>query len=164
MKPLYEWARAWGVSVHAVRDLERRLNVRLDTAPAEAGRSEANVQSRVRLEAAGKRMHLWRNNVGATPASCPHCNEALRPVRYGLANDSAKMNKVIKSSDLIGIRSVLITPDLIGFRIGQFVAREAKPEGWFYTGTEHEVAQRRFIELVVANGGDAAFTSGEGSL
>lgn len=164
MTDLYQWAKQWGVPVQAVHDLEKRMAIRLDGGPAQPGRSESNVQSRVRLEAATKGLHLWRNNVGATPAECPHCHERLQPVRYGLANDSAKMNRVIKSSDLVGIRPRLVTPDMVGTRIGQFVAREVKAEGWFYSHTEHERAQRRFIELVVSLGGDAQFCSREGTL
>jgi hypothetical protein len=48
--------------------------------------------------------------------------------------------------------------------IGQFMSREIKKEGWRYTGDEDEVAQLRWLELVVAYGGDACFTTGEGSL
>lgn len=158
MNNLYDWAKAWRVPVQAVHDLERRMAIRVDHSAGEPGRSESNVQSRVRLEAANKGLHLWRNNVGGC------VDEHGNHIRYGLANDSAKMNKVIKSSDLIGIRPRLVTPDMVGQRFGQFVAREIKAEGWYYTGTDREEAQRRFIELVVSLGGDAQFCAGEGSL
>jgi hypothetical protein len=85
-------------------------------------------------------------------------------VRYGLANDSKAVNEMIKSSDLIGIRPVLITPAHVGYTVGQFVAREVKAGAWMYRGTSHEQAQKRFLELVAGMGGDACFANGEGTL
>jgi hypothetical protein len=121
--------------------------------------SEAAIQSLVRLEAARKGIKLWRNNVGVL------VNEKTgQPVRYGLANDSVNLNKVIKSADLIGWRPVLITPEHIGSRIAQFVSRECKRPGWKFSGDDHERAQLRWAEAVTADGGDAKFCSGEGTL
>lgn len=119
--------------------------------------SEARVQSEVRLEAACHGVHLWRNNVGVlTDANG-------RPVRYGLANDSAQLNAVLKSSDLIGWRPVVVTPDMVGQTLAVFVARECKAEGWAFRGTDREIAQQRWLDLINHNGGDAAFVSGLGS-
>lgn len=168
-----QWADHWGVPAEALEDLRRRMGAFEDEVErALDGESEAAVQVRVRLEASKKGLRLWRNNVGATPAvtrhTCPNCGvrfeERQQPVRYGLANESAKMNKTVKSSDLIGIRPVVITPDMVGQTIGQFVAREIKREGWAYSGNEHEAAQLRYIDLVNSMGGDAAFTNKEGTL
>ena len=116
--------------------------------------SESNVQSRVKLIAAAMGAWLMRNNSGA------FADETGRQVRFGLGNDSPRINKVFKSSDLIGIRPVVITPDMVGRTVGIFYARECKPEGWRYAGTDREKAQKRFIDRVNELGGDAAFTDG----
>lgn len=156
---LYEWAQRWGVPMEAVVDLRRGLGIDPDPATvAGTGFTETAVLQRVRLEAARKRIHLWRNNVGA----CYTDDGSF--VRYGLMNDSAKMNDVCKSSDLIGIRSVIIQSHHVGQIFGQFVARECKPDGWKFTGDEHETAQLRFLQLVATGGGDACFVTGEGTL
>lgn len=120
--------------------------------------TEAAIQTLVRLEASRKGLVLWRNNVGVLT------DERGVPVRFGLANDSAAVNRNIKSADLIGIRPLLITPEHVGHTIGQFVSREVKAAGWRYTGTPREAAQLRWAELVLGLGGDAAFATGEGSL
>ena len=120
--------------------------------------SEAYVQSIVRLEAVKKGMRLWRNNVGAL------IDSRGVPVRYGLANDSKQLNVVCKSGDLIGWRPILITPAHVGSKIAQFVSRECKRPGWMYTGSDHERAQLKWAEMIAADGGDAKFCTGEGTL
>lgn len=154
---LVTWAIKWGVSPAALADLQADLGLN-GAGTLEKGESEGAAQAAVRLEGAQKGLRLWRNNVGAL------LDERGVPVRYGLANDSAKMNKVIKSGDLIGIRPVFITQQHLGYTIGQFVSREMKAPGWRYTGTEHEQAQQRWALLVGAMGGDAAFATGTGTL
>jgi hypothetical protein len=157
---LVTWALKWGVSAAALADLHREMG--LDGAGSipegVRGKSEAAAQAAVRLEAAQKGVRVWRNNVGALT------DDRGVPVRYGLANDSAAMNKVIKSADLIGIRPVLITPAHVGQMIGQFVSREMKAPGWKYTGTDREQAQHRWALLVASVGGDASFCCGSGTL
>ena len=159
MRNLTQWAARHGVSQAALAEL--RVMIGVDTDPAKctakAG-SEAAMQTTIRLEASRLGVRLWRNNVGACK------DESGRIIRYGLCNDSAQLNKRIKSSDLIGVRPVVITPDMVGHTIGQFVAREVKRPGWKYTGTDREKAQLAFIELLQSLGADAAFASGEGSL
>lgn len=120
--------------------------------------NEATAQALVRLEAARRGWVLYRNNVGVLP------DARGVPVRFGLANDSAAVNANVKSADLIGIRPVLITPDMVGKTIGQFVSREVKAPGWRFTGTERELAQLRWIELVLRYGGDASFCTGPDGL
>lgn len=121
-------------------------------------KSEAKVKQEVQLRAPQCGMILWRNNVGAA------ITHDGRPVRYGLANVSAKMNKEVKSSDLIGMKRIIITPEMVGRMIGVFVSIECKKEGWLYTGTEHEQAQRKWLQIVAQNGGLAAFLTDVGDL
>jgi hypothetical protein len=131
--------------------------------------SESRVQSLVRLEAAAKGVYLWRNNVGAgsiAPDHCPTCGHDTdrRPIRWGLANDSAKLNKVLKSADLIGGRPVVITPDMVGKTVLVFTSRECKPEGWEPDNSERYLAQKAWADLINKLGGDAAIVTGVGSL
>ena len=120
--------------------------------------SESGISSDIRLEASQRGYRLWRNNVGAT------YTPSGQFIRFGLANDSAQLNKAIKSADLIGIRPVLITQEHVGLTIGQFISREVKHPGWRYTGIERERAQLAWAELINSLGGDACFTTGRGTL
>lgn len=156
---MQEWAARWAIPQQAMEELERGL-IWQEGPPV--GTAEAHVLSRVRVEAARKNVHLWRNNRGAGKIQLE--DGTSQWLRWGLANDSKRLNDVLKSSDLIGIRRRMVMPSDVGTVIGQFVARECKRSGWKYTGTPEEVAQFRFIHLVNANGGDAAFTSSEGSI
>ena len=154
MSDLNQWAIRHGVPYAALHEL-RQIMGATPTDPEglsdQAGESEAAIQKRVQLMATRAGWRLWRNNVGALK------DARGVPVRYGLANDSATLNKVVKSSDLVGIKPVLITADMVGHTIGQFVAREVKAGGWVYSGNSHERAQLKFIELVMGLGGDACF-------
>jgi hypothetical protein len=156
---LYQWAARHGVSLNAVKELEMLLGTaeRADIV-AEAGRSEAAIQSLVRIEASQKGARLWRNNVGGGQLQDGSF------LRWGLANDSAQVNEKLKSGDLIGIRPVTITPGMIGHTIGQFVSREIKAAGWHYSATPREVAQLNWINLITSLGGDASFAAGTGTL
>ena len=154
------WAIRNHVSAQALNELSVIFGLHGDhfLPPTVTGTSEAAVQSAVRLEAARKGVRLFRNNVGVLT------NENGVPVRYGLANESKKVNAVMKSGDLIGWRSVTIEPRHIGQRIAQFLSRECKPVNWHYTGTDREKAQLAWAQLVTDGGGDAAFCTGEGTL
>jgi hypothetical protein len=155
-----QWAIRNGVSFRALEDLRSifRLIPERVTLPDGEQKGEAFVQSLVRIEAGRKGLRLWRNNVGAL------LDDRGVPVRYGLANDSKRLNEVVKSGDLIGWRPLLISPLHVGHTLAQFVSRECKAQGWTYTGTEHEQAQLKWAQLVAADGGDAAFCTGEGTL
>lgn len=159
MNDLHEWARRWNVPLEMFRDLQTTLGTYTPPLPPEApgaGKSEAWAQSAVRLEASEKGVKLFRNNVGVLE------DKTGRPVRYGLGNDSPKMNEVIKSADLIGLKSVIITPEMIGHKFGQFVSVEVKAPGWQYTGTGREPAQLGWANLVNSMGGMACFATGPG--
>jgi hypothetical protein len=116
--------------------------------------SESRIQSLEQLKAAKRGAWLLRNNSGA------FYDAAGRLVRFGLGNVSKVFNEIMKSSDLVGVEPVLITPEMVGTILGRFVARECKPEGWKYTGTPREIAQLNFINKVNSLGGNAAFTDG----
>lgn len=116
--------------------------------------SETGVASQVRLDAANRGVHLWRNNTGVL------LNQDGRPVRYGLANDSSRLNKRIKSSDLIGITPIMITPDMVGQVVGVFTAIETKEQNWHYRPSDdHSVAQKKFHDIVISAGGYAGFAT-----
>ncbi len=156
---LHQWAIKHSVSVHALAELNNLFGLNgTETIEPKQERSEAAVQSMVRLEAVQKGMRLFRNNVGAA-----YMQDGSF-LRYGLANDSTKLNKVLKSGDLIGIAPVRITQSMVGSIIGRFVSREIKHEGWAYSATPEEVAQLNWAQLIASFGGDAAFATGIGSL
>jgi hypothetical protein len=117
--------------------------------------SESNVQSRTRLAAVAKHWRLWRNQRGAGKM------ESGNFIRYGLANDSKQLGDKLKSGDLIGWRPVIITPDMVGKVIAQFVSVECKAEDWapppLNTKDEAAAAQYRWAELVNKEGGYAVF-------
>lgn len=157
---LYQWAAKWAIPIAALDDLQREFRT-VSTDPPNVlppPGSEAMVQSIVRLEATHKHKRLFRNNVGAGMLD----NGSF--LRWGLANDSKGINDACKSADLIGISGELITAADIGQPRGRFVAREIKVPGWQYSGAPREVAQLRFLELIAAYGGDAAFATGAGTL
>lgn len=114
--------------------------------------TEADLQNAVRLRASREGGRLWRNNCGA--AYDPRGNF----IRYGLANDSAQLNRIIKSGDLVGIQPVLITHEHIGKIIGEFRSFEIKKPGWkFSPRNKRDVAQQAWIDLILSLGGYAKF-------
>ncbi len=155
---LAAWAQRHGVSQGALNELTQIFTC--PDAPVTTPNlvSEAGVQNAMRIEASRAGVRLWRNNVGACK------DERGRLIRYGLNNESKDINKVSKSSDLIGIKPVLITQGMVGSTVGQFIAREVKAPGWVYRATEREVAQLSFMQFVVANGGNACFANSVGTI
>ena len=110
---------------------------------------ESAVTSRVRLAAAKLNTPLWRNNCGGC------YDNTGRFIRYGLGSEAQ-----LASSDFIGIRPVLITPDMIGQVLGVFTAVEMKKEGFkFNKNDKHLLNQKVFIDIVKQYGGFAGFAS-----
>ena len=110
--------------------------------------SEAEVQSRIMICAALYGIVLTKNNVGAGQFVDDETgNKSF--VRFGLFNASREQQAKLKSSDLIGIIPTS----------GRFIAIEVKREGWKYTGTPREVAQKAFIDFVISKGGVAGFAA-----
>lgn len=113
---------------------------------------ESAVTSHIRLKAAQDGNYLWRNNSGA------FYDERGRFVRYGLGSFTPADN--CASSDFIGIRPTLITPDMVGKIIGQFLAVEMKPTNWkFNKNDRHLLSQQNFIDIVRKAGGLAGFAT-----
>lgn len=159
MIDLLEWAAKWNVPREALIELASVPAYVPAGTEGKSVTSERQVQDAVRLEAAHKRVYLWRNNVGCLYSSRGEF------IRYGLANDSTKVNAIIKSGDLIGIRPVLVTDAHVGRIIGQFVSREIKRHDWkFDPADKAQVAQVRWKTLIQSQGGDAAIVTSEGSL
>lgn len=130
---------------------------------------EDGAQQRARMMAGERGWVLWRNNVGATPheqhVTCPRCRfafvEKLRPLRYGLCNDSDRINQKFKSSDLIGIKPVRIEQHHVGTVIGQFIAVEVKAPGVPITLKDaQQQGQAAFGALVERFGGSFEFSHG----
>lgn len=114
---------------------------------------EQDVLNKFRVHKAQQGVELWHNPSGAlfTPQG--------RLMRFGLCNDSAAINKKIKSADLIGGEEITITPDMLGKKILMLVAYEMKEPLWKYRATEHEKAQKVFLDKINKRGGHAAFVT-----
>jgi len=157
MTTLSEWASRWQLHPQALQELQAIMGV-MPEATTVVGKSEAAAQQLIRLESSRRQEPLWRNNVGVAS------NAEGVPVRYGLANDSKAVNKIIKSSDLIGITPYTIKPNDVNNTIGIFTSYEVKKPGWMYKGTPREVAQLAWIQLVISLGGKAQFATGTGDI
>jgi hypothetical protein len=96
---------------------------------------EIEIQQRIRLACSNGPVRLWRNNMGKLPDP-----KTGRWVQFGVAHPGG--------SDLIGYRTLVITPDMVGQHVAQFVALEVKTE----TGRLSEV-QQRFLNHVNVVGG-----------
>ena len=94
--------------------------------------NEAYVQNKIRLAVGSGEVRLFRNNTGAL------LDMQGRLVKFGLCKGS---------SDLIGFRSITITPDMVGQKIAIFSAIEVKDKG------KATVDQMNFINIVQKAGG-----------
>lgn len=100
---------------------------------------ETELQQRIRLAVGSlPGFRVWRNNSGKLPDP-----RTGRWVQFGIASPGG--------SDLIGYRSIEVTPDMVGQRIAVFTAIEIKtPTG------RATPAQRHFIDHIRSAGGIAA--------
>jgi len=81
-------------------------------------------------------LRLFRNNTGTLPDP-----RTGRPVQFGLARGSA---------DLIGLRTVTITPDMVGQQVAVFTSIEVKtPKG------RPTAEQQNWLNMVRSLGGIA---------
>jgi hypothetical protein len=99
--------------------------------------AETEIQQRIRLAlGTHPEIRLFRNQVGQLPDP-----RTGRPVQFGLARGSA---------DLIGWRTITITPDMVGSRLAVFTSIEVKtPTGRL------SPAQRNWLGAVHKAGGIA---------
>lgn len=103
--------------------------------------NEATIQAKIRLTIA-KHATVFRNNVGATKT------DDGRYIQYGVCNPGG--------SDLIGWKSLVITPEMVGQKFAQFVAIECKSA----KGKVSE-DQKRFLNAVKNAGGIAGVSRSE---
>jgi hypothetical protein len=157
MNGLTDWSVRHGVSAAALQELRRILMQPVVSALHEpdAALSEAAVQNNLRLNCSRRGIVTFRNNSGAGKIE-----GSGSFVRFGLCNESPAQNAQMKSSDIIGIKPLAILPEHVGRIAGIFYARECKPSNWKHPSGDREIAQQRFIHLINANGGDAAFYNG----
>lgn len=110
--------------------------------------TETDIQRRIQLAITSEHARAWRNNVGEawlgknfTVRKGKLVEGQAYRIRYGLAPGS---------SDLIGLQSVLITPEMVGRRVAIFAAIEVKSE----RGAPSD-EQSKFLDVVMELGGIA---------
>lgn len=97
--------------------------------------SEQQIQQHIRLACSSGNTRLFRNNTGTLK------DQHGRPVTFGLAKGSA---------DLIGWRTITVTPDMVGSTVAVFASIEVKSA----TGRLRP-EQQQWLEAVQAAGGIA---------
>lgn len=113
--------------------------------PPDVANAETDLQQRIRL-ALGLRsdLRLFRNQVGQLPDP-----RTGRPVQFGLARGSA---------DLIGWRTVVVTPEMVGTKLAVFTSIEVKTPTGRLTP-----AQQAWLGVVRAAGGIAGVARSVGA-
>ena len=106
--------------------------------------SEAATQNLIRIEASKYGFTMWRNNNGAVTT------DDGRHIRFGVGNDSKKLNEIWKSPDLIGIG-----PN------GRFVGCEVKRPDWRAPENNRDRAQLNCLNQINALGGIGFFATSE---
>ena len=105
---------------------------------------ETVIQQEIRLKVqkAFGGVRLFRNECGT--AQIIDKGKKPRFVRYGLS---------VGSPDLIGRRTITITPQMVGRKIAQFVGVEVKTEEGIKKKGKHEKRQDSWIALINKMGG-----------
>lgn len=113
--------------------------------------TEKQLLAWIRIHSLSKfKSFLMRNNSGVLPNPTTGT-----PIRFGLGNDSTRINNLFKSSDLIGITP---TKCPCGHVYGVFTALEIKNPNWtFDFQNKNDRAQQNFINLVKKNSGLGSF-------
>jgi hypothetical protein len=145
-----EWAQRWALPAQAIKELQL---ITATTCEPLDERSEAFVASECRLALGSYGIITMRNNVGALE------DIRGRLVRYGLCNENAQMNKVIKSSDDVCIIPYIVKPQDIGRKLGVFLGVEHKRRNWVFTGKGRETPQVNFQRMVNSAGGVGLFAN-----
>lgn len=117
--------------------------------------AEAKASFQLRERASEWGLRLFRNNSGVLK------NEVGVPVRFGLGNESKKINQELKSGDFVGWTPVLITQEMVGKQVAIFTNVEAKAEGFVHRETypknKREHGQSNFNKMIIKAGGVAGF-------
>lgn len=116
--------------------------------------AETDLQQRIRLAlGTHPELRLFRNQVGQLPDP-----RTGRMVQFGLARGSA---------DLIGWRTITITPDMVGWQVAVFTSLEVKTPTGRLTPVQrnwlHAVGQAGGIAGVARSVGDAIRIVADGS-
>lgn len=151
MDGLRLWAQRHAVTPAALAELAYLLAEPAPPPTDPKPRSEAACQAEIRLAAPRLGGVLWRNNCGV------FLDDTGVPVRFGLANDSKRLNARVKSADLIGFTPSVVGPQHVGRLVAILTAIECKRADWRWTGSAREVAQQRFLNIVKTGGGIAGF-------
>lgn len=118
---------------------------------------------KVRLRASEMGLTLFRNNTGA------FSDDTGRLVRFGLGNESKRLQESCRFGDYIGFYPMVITPQMVGKTVAVFTNIEVKPEGKLESTlkraekheTSREAGQLRAIKLIRNKGGMAWFATSE---
>ena len=100
---------------------------------------ETKVSNDIQLSLLGKPVRLLRNNVGGLK------DATGRFVAYGLGSHGGHILR--GPSDLIGWRTITITPDMVGSQVAVFAAIEVKDK------SKASTEQKQFIAQVQQAGG-----------
>ena len=111
--------------------------------------TESELLQQIRLTL-GRKLRLFRNNVGQAWVGQVHRRgqemwiKNPRVLHAGLCEGS---------SDLIGWKSITVTPDMVGKKVAVFTAIEVKKPGRDTTQADHLRRQQAWIDAVVVDGG-----------